>query len=155
MERRGQMMRVSKGHGKSGDGICTVRCCAPCCTIFSFIGVLFCALIAALYMYDSQPLVMDTSSPVAEVRGRRIPVLGAAGIYGATCALSAALWYWELRQRAWQRYIVSVLFCASCFPSTASRQRTARLTKSLESPQLANCVGVHYTSINIQMRSLH
>ena len=101
-------MRVSKGHGKSGGGICTVRCCAPCCTIFSFIGVLFCALIAALY--DSQPLVMDTSSPVAEVRGRRIPVLGAAGMYGATCAISAGLWYWELRQRAWQRHVISGAF---------------------------------------------
>ena len=103
-------MRAIKGakDPDRSDGVCTIRCCAPCCTVFSFVGVLFCALIAVLY--DKQPLVMDTSAPVADIRARRIPCLGAAGIYGATCAISAGIWYWELRQRKWQRLVLSGAF---------------------------------------------
>ena len=85
-----------------------MRCCAPCCAILSFAGIVLLTFFG--FLFDVQPIVMDASVTIADARARRSPCWGAAGIYAATFIVSAGTWLWDSRQRRWKRRMLGGAF---------------------------------------------
>lgn len=73
---------------------CTTECCAPCCGLFSIIGIIF--LIILGIIIDKQPIFVHG---ITHPHKSSVACYGGAGVYAGTLALCIAAWIYDQKKK--------------------------------------------------------